>query len=68
MVNVKSFKFEIKLHHRAMVIEGTATVLGDYDGPSKPEAMVRAALEEVGETGGVSVTLIPPPDPDVVKN
>lgn len=40
----KQWSFSIVYESRGLVIRGEATVTGSYDGPSKPEEMVRAAL------------------------
>jgi hypothetical protein len=53
---MKTFNFQITHRTRTIVIEGKATVYGDYDGPSKPEAMIRQALK--AKDGVLEVTPI----------
>ena len=50
-------KLTINYETRALVISGTATIEGEYDGPSKPEAMVRQALAD--SDGNLGVTIMP---------
>lgn len=57
---MKQWTFDISYQTRTVVIEGKAWVTGNYDGPSKPEAMVRASLAEAIEErpGTLRVTLV----------
>ena len=53
---MKRFEFSIRYETRAVVVKGKATVFGKYDGPSKPEALVRSALN--GADGNLKVELL----------
>lgn len=44
---MKQWTFEIRYESRTLTIHGEAVVVGNYDGPSKPEAMVRASLRDL---------------------
>lgn len=46
-----NWAFSISYESRGLVIKGKATVHGDYDGPSKPEAIIRAALRNETDSG-----------------
>ena len=52
---MKQWTFEIRYASRSLTIHGEAVVLGNYDGPSKPEAMVRRSL---GDLERLRVTLL----------
>lgn len=53
---MSKFCFTLRHESRAVVISGMATVFGDYDGSSKPEAMIRALLANAHD---VHITFIP---------
>ena len=55
----KRWTFGIEYSTRTVTINGEAVVVGNYDGPSKPLAMVRSALAATTEDDhGVWVTLL----------
>ena len=44
---MKQWTFAVRYESRTLTIHGEAVVVGNYDGPSKPEAMVRTSLSDV---------------------
>lgn len=52
---MKQWTFAIRYESRTLTITGEAVVSGNYDGPSKPEAMVRASL---GDLERLHITLL----------
>lgn len=60
---MKRFNFIVRYETRTVAIHGTATVVGDYDGPSKPEAMIRSALAKAADAESL-VGVIPTGEED----
>ena len=44
---MKQWTFAIRYESRILTINGEAVVVGNYDGPSKPKAMVRTSLRNL---------------------
>ena len=57
---MKRWTFAIRYESRTLTIQGEAVVVGNYDGPSKPEAMVRSSI------GDLRITLLEERNPDVL--
>lgn len=64
---MKRYNFVVRYETRSVVVNGVAHVIGDYDGPDKPEAMVREALADCDNlkvilSNNPDLTGDPPPD------